>query len=97
MVDRHRTESPGAWHHVMNHGVARRMVIEGRRDAGEFLVGVRRVVEEGLLEVHAYCLMGTHFHMLVRSPRGELSRAMMLVQNLYARWFNRGRRRDGPL
>jgi REP element-mobilizing transposase RayT len=73
------------------------MVIEGRRDAEEFLGGVRRVVEEGLLEVHAYCLMGTHFHLLVRSPRGELSRAMMLVQNLYARWFNRGRRRDGPL
>jgi len=97
MVDRHRRESPGAWHHVMNRGVARRTVIEGRRDAGEFLSGVRRVVDEGLLEVHAYCLMGTHFHMLVRSPVGELSDAMMLVQNLYARAFNRGRRRDGPL
>jgi len=97
MVDRHRAESPGAWHHVMNRGVARRTVIEGRRDAEELLAGVQCVVEDGLLEVHAYCLMSTHFHMLVRSPCGELSRAMMLVQNLYARWFNRGRRRDGPL
>lgn len=97
MVDRHRCELPGATHHVMNRGVARRTVIEGRRDADEFLAGVQRVVEEGLLEVHAYSLMGTHYHMLVRSPQGELSRAMMLVQNHYARWFNRGRRRDGPL
>jgi len=81
----------------MNRGIARRTVIEGRRDAGEFLSCVRRVVEEGLLEVHVYCLMGSHFHMLVRSPKGNLSQAMMLIQNLYARWFNRGRRRDGPL
>ena len=97
MVDRHRGDTPGAWHHVVNRGVARRTVIEGSRDAAEFLACVQRVVEEGLLEVHAYSLMGTHYHLLVRSPRGELARAMMLVQNRYSRWFNRGRRRDGPL
>lgn len=97
MVNRHRRESPGAWHHVMNRGVARRTVIEGRRDANEFLECLLLVIQQGLLEVHAYCLMATHYHLLVRSPRGELSRAMMLAQNRYARWFNRGRRRDGPL
>ncbi|MFT5050901.1 MAG: REP element-mobilizing transposase RayT [Chlamydiales bacterium] len=97
MVDRHRGDSPGAWHHVMNRGVARRMVIENERDAEEFRACLLRVVEGGLIEIHAYCLMGTHFHMLVRSPKGELARAMMLMQNRYARWFNRGRRRDGPL
>ncbi|MBU0756409.1 MAG: hypothetical protein KJ645_14800 [Planctomycetes bacterium] len=54
--------------------------MERRRDAGESLAGVRRVVEEGILEVHAYCLMGTHFHMLVPSHRAKLSRATMFVQ-----------------
>ncbi len=28
MVNRHRMEFPGAWHHVMNRGTARRTVIE---------------------------------------------------------------------
>lgn len=97
MVNRHRAESPGAWHHILNRGSARRTVIEGRRDAEQFSACLERVVSEGLLEVHAYCLMGTHYHLLARSPVGELSRAMMLVQNTYSRWFNRGRRRDGPL
>lgn len=33
------------------------------------------------MEVHACCLMATHFQLLVRSPVGELSRAMKVIQN----------------
>jgi len=42
-------------------------------------------------------MMITHFHLLVRSPVGRLSEAMRLIQNPFVRWFNRSRRRDGPL
>ena len=97
MIDRHREDRVGAWHHVMNRGVARRTVFEGERDAGEFLGLVVQLREAGLMEVHSYCLMATHFHLLVRSPTGELARAMKLLQNGYSRWFNRARKRDGPL
>src|SRR5262249_61913289 len=48
-------------------------------------------------EVHAFCVLTTHFHLLVRSLTGELSRAMCEMQKEYSRWFNRTRRRDGPL
>jgi hypothetical protein len=41
--------------------------------------------------------MTTHFHLLVRSPTGELSDVMCRIQNAYSRHFNRLRRRDGPL
>jgi hypothetical protein len=41
--------------------------------------------------------MLTHFHLLVRSVTGQLSEAMRRIQNRYSRWFNRTRRRDGPL
>jgi len=51
----------------------------------------------GLLEVHAYSVMTNHFHLLVRSPVGQLAEAMRLTQNRYVRWFNRRARRDGPL
>ena len=41
--------------------------------------------------------MTTHFHLLVRSPVGELSEAMRRVQNEHSRRFNRKNRRDGAL
>jgi REP element-mobilizing transposase RayT len=81
----------------MNRGIARRTLFETERDIRYFLSRVARTVREGQLEVHAYCVMTTHFHMLVRSPSGELAGAMQRIQNEYARWFNRARRRDGTL
>ncbi len=92
-----RTDYPGAWHHVGNRGVGKRPIFETRADMRYFLACVARVVRLGLIEVHSFCLMLNHFHLLVRSLRGELGRAMFLIENRYVRWFNRRRRRDGPL
>jgi REP element-mobilizing transposase RayT len=87
----------GTWHHVMNRGIARRTVFENAVDVRYFLSRLARVVRSGVLEVHAYCVLTTHFHLLVRSPTGKLSEAMRVVLNDYVRWFNRGRHRDGAL
>lgn len=54
-------------------------------------------MRRGDLEIHAYTLLTTHFHLLVRSPRGTLSEAMRRIENPYVRHFNRLRSRDGPL
>ena len=62
-----------------------------------FLAQLARVVRDGDLEVHAFVLMTSHFHLLTRSPKGRLSAAMQRVQNLFVRHFNRRARRDGPL
>ena len=62
-----------------------------------FLSLVAREVRRGDIEVHSYALMQTHFHLLVRSPRGRLSEAMARILREYARWFNRRRKRDGAL
>jgi REP element-mobilizing transposase RayT len=92
-----RHDQPGAWHHLTNRGLARRTMFESDRDIRKFLSLIARAVRAGRLEVHAYCVLTTHFHLLVRSPLGELSAVMQWVMNQYVRWFNRGRRRDGPL
>ena len=44
-----------------------------------------------------FCILTTHFHVIVRSRTGELDRVMQRVQNTYVRYFNRTCRRDGPL
>jgi REP element-mobilizing transposase RayT len=92
-----RYDRPGRWFHVMNRGIARRSVFETECDVRYFLSRVARAVRRGELEVHAFCVMATHFHLLVRSPSGQLSEAMRRIQNEYVRYFNRTRRRDGPL
>jgi REP element-mobilizing transposase RayT len=92
-----RFDAPGRWHHVMNRGIARRTLFETEDDIRFFLSRLAWAVHRGWLEVHAYCVMTTHFHLLVRSPLGELSRALQAIQNEYVRRFNRKRRRDGSL
>jgi REP element-mobilizing transposase RayT len=97
MARRLRDDAPGRWHHVTNRGLAKRTMFEGERDFRMFLALVAKEVRAGQLEVHAFCLMLTHYHLLVYSPTGQLSVAMANVQREYSRWFNRSRHRDGPL
>lgn len=92
-----RFDAPDSWHHVMNRAIARRTLFETEDDIRFFLSRVARCVHRGQLEVHAFCVMTTHFHLLLRSPVCELSRALQTIQNEYVRRFNRRRQRDGPL
>lgn len=92
-----RIDRPGRIHHVMNRGLARRTVFETRRDVRYFLSLLARAARAGRIEVLAFAILTTHFHLLVRSRDGELSETMRQILNAYVRWFNRSRRRDGPL
>lgn len=92
-----RCDGPGKWHHVTNRAVARRPFFESREDARYFLSLVARAVRRGWIEVHCFAILVTHFHLLVRSPTGELSRALAWIQSRYVARFNRRRGRDGPL
>ncbi|MHC4952475.1 MAG: transposase [Planctomycetota bacterium] len=90
-------DEPGAWHHVMGRGIAKRTIFESREDYRFFLALLAVEIRRGTIEVHSFALMQTHFHLLVRSPIGRLSRAMERVLRAYSRWFNRRRGRDGAL
>lgn len=48
-------------------------------------------------EVHGYCLMGNHYHLLVRTPRGNLSRAMRHINGVYTQHYNYLKKTDGSL
>ena len=97
MGQRHRYDTAGELYHVTNRGVSKRTIAENAGDAERFFELLADVVEAGLITVEAAVLMTTHFHLLLRSTTGEFWRAMRLLQNGYARAFNRSRRRDGPL
>lgn len=77
MARRPRRNAPGSWRHVVNRAIGKRPYFETRSDQRYFLSRLAREVRRSTLEVHAYCLMTTHFHLLVRSPVGELLQRSM--------------------
>lgn len=84
-------------HHVMNRGIARRTLFETRKDMRYFFSLLAKEVKRGRVRVLCFCLMSTHFHLFLESLTGELAQSMRQIQLNYTRYFNRSRRRDGPL
>jgi REP element-mobilizing transposase RayT len=91
-----RYDAPGKIFHVMNRGIARRTMFERRSDFRYFLSRLAKAVRRSEIDVLAFVLMSTHFHLVLRS-HGHLSEAMRRTQGEYVRHFNRSRRRDGAL
>ncbi|EAR23427.1 helix-turn-helix domain-containing protein [Nitrococcus mobilis] len=92
-----RIELEDGFYHVMNRGRGRAPIFHRPAYYQTFLDTLEEAHRRFGLEVHAYCLMGNHYHLLVRTPRGNLSRCMRHVNGVYTQRHNRLRRTDGPL
>lgn len=83
--------------HVMNRGAARQPIFADDADRVEFGRLLGEVHERFGIECLAYCLMGNHYHLLMRCPSGGLSEAMQHLGSVYTRHANDRSGRDGPL
>jgi putative transposase len=92
-----RIEYEGAWYHVMNRGRGRATTFPDERTYQVFLETVAEAQERFRLQVHAYCLMPNHYHLLVRTPLANLARGMRHIDGLYTQRHNRLVGTDGPL
>lgn len=92
-----RTVVEGGIYHVMNRGASRQAVFFADADRVEFGRLLQEIHERWSIDVLAYCLMENHFHLLLRCPDGELSRAMQHLSSVYTRHTNERIGRDGPL
>ena len=92
-----RIEYPDAWYHVMNRGRRGENVFSDAEDFAAFLVVLKESSEMFDLRVAAFCLMSNHYHLLVQTPSGNLSRIMRHVNGVYTQRFNRRRNIDGQL
>jgi REP element-mobilizing transposase RayT len=81
----------------MNRGVNRQTVFYGDIDRVEFGRRLADIHEVAGVETLAYCLMDNHYHLLLRSDEGNLSRAMQRLSGIYTRKTNSRLGRDGPL
>ena len=92
-----RVDAPGVWNHVVNRGAGGQPVFTSRADGNDFLGLLGEAHERFGVEIHAYCLMTNHYHLLVRCPEGGLSAFMQFVTSVYTRHANHRSDRDGPL
>ncbi|MFW5453785.1 transposase [Thioalkalivibrio sulfidiphilus] len=92
-----RIEYPGAWYHVMNRGAGRRTVFNTDAERMYFLSLLADTHARFNAEWHAYCLMGNHYHLLLRTPEANMQRIMRHVNGVYTQYFNRCEDLDGPL
>jgi REP-associated tyrosine transposase len=92
-----RIQYPGAVYHVMNRGGDRQKIFLEKEDYEAFFKSIREIHERWRVEIFAYCLMGNHYHICLRTPEGNLSRVVRHLDGLYTQRFNRIHRRDGAL
>lgn len=97
MGRKRRFDFPWAWHHVMNRGVDRNLIFRNDFDRQLFMRELQRASSSHALELHGYCLMGNHFHLLVCSREGCLARGMHQLGTRYGQQFNSRHGRDGPV
>lgn len=84
-----RLEYPGAVYHVTSRGNARNAIYADDGDRQSFLKALQSVVTRYHWVCHAYCLMGNHYHLLIETPAGNLSRGMRQLNGVYTQAYNR--------
>jgi putative transposase len=88
MPRRPRIQYSGAIHHVITRGNSGRDIFVTRRDASVFLATLGVAVTSSRWQCLAYCLMPTHYHVLVETPDPNLSEGMHFLNTKYATGFN---------
>lgn len=69
MASRKRFVSATGYYHVMSRGNNKAKIFTRERDYKKILQYVKRIVDDNLLQVYAYCIMPNHYHLLVRVPQ----------------------------
>ena len=97
MARKLRVEYPGAIYHVMNRGDHREAIYRDDMDRQRFLETLAEGCVKTGWHIHAFCLMGNHFHLVVETPRGNLVAGMKWFLGVYTSRFNRRHQLFGHL
>ena len=97
MARQWRIEYPGALYHVLSRGNGRQDIFLSDKDRHLFLELVQEFSERFQIEVYAYVMMGNHYHLLFKTPKGNLSKGMQWFGTTYTRRFNLLNNQSGHL
>jgi putative transposase len=92
-----RIQYAGAVYHVMNRGDRREAVFKDDQDYEGFLRALGEACQKTLWQVHAYCLMPNHFHLVIETPQPTLVAGMKWLLGTYTSRCNRRHKQCGHL
>jgi putative transposase len=90
-----RFEYPGGTYHIMARGDGGKVIFETDSDRKAFLFRLGQVCGSHGWRVHAWVLMGNHFHLLLETPEPNLVAGMRVLMGTFAQGWNRARLRRG--
>ncbi len=90
-----RLEFAGALYHVTARGDGREDIYLSDGDRQLFLAILGAVWERSNWQIHAYCLMTNHYHLLIETPDANLAKGMRQLNGVYTQRFNRMHGRVG--
>ncbi len=92
-----RIEYDGAVYHVTSRGNEKKTIYQDDTDRRMFLDILHKANKRYNWLCHAYCLMTNHYHLLIETPDGNLSKGMRQINGVYTQGFNRRHKRSGHL
>jgi putative transposase len=92
-----RIQYEGAIYHLMSRGDRREEIFRDDVDRKSFVETLGVACEKTGWQVHAYCLMNNHFHLVVETPRANLVEGMKWLLGTYTMRFNRRHKLSGHL
>ena len=92
-----RIEFKGAVYHVMSRGNRREAVFLDDKDCGVFVDALDEVCGRTGWLIHAFVLMGNHYHLLLETPEANLVDGMRWLQGTYTKRFNGRHKQWGHL
>ncbi len=84
-----RIEYPGAWYHVFSMTARRRPVFKTEEHRDLFIEVVQQTAETYGVEIHGYCVVPDQYHLLIRTPRANLSRTMRQLNGVFTQRCNK--------
>ena len=92
-----RIEYPGAVYHVICRGNNRQAIFRDDADRKRYLEKLSLYCQEKNVDLLSYCLLSNHVHLLVETPKGNLSKMMQAFQTSYTVYFNKRHGRTGHI
>ena len=92
-----RSFEPGGYYHITARGNNGQDIVVDDDDCATFVVLASRMAARFRLDVHAWCLMTNHYHLIVEAKSGDVSAAFHYLNGRYARHFNERHGRTGHL
>ena len=92
-----RIQYPGAYYHVTSRGNERKAIFKHKGDRESFLLYLKSAYLRYGAVIHVYCLMNNHYHLLIETPKGNLSQIMRHINGAYTTYFNVKHKRAGHL